>query len=72
MYNNIILSSYLFGSFYLFSKSLTLTNMRLLEDNKMPNELFIINDLSILVFGFIVVYNFNLLNSCHFYKFKKS
>jgi hypothetical protein len=62
MYNHIILSSCLFGSFYLFSTSLTLTNMALLEDKKIPNELFIINSLTMLASGCIIVYNFSLLN----------
>jgi hypothetical protein len=66
MYNHIILSSCLFGSFYLFSISLTLTNRALLEDKKIPNEVFIINGLTMFVSGSIVVYNFSLLNSCKF------
>jgi hypothetical protein len=70
LYNNhIILSSCLFGSFYIFSISLTLTNRALLEDKKIPNELFIINGLTMLVYGSIIVYNCSLFNSCHFYKF---
>jgi hypothetical protein len=57
MYNHNILSSCLFGSFYLFSISLSLTNKALLEDKKIPNELFIINGLTMLASGSIVVYN---------------
>lgn len=65
MYNSIILSSCLFGSFYLCSTSLLLINRLLLENKKLPNELIIINGLTFLVSGSIVVYNFSLLNSCH-------
>ena len=56
MYNNIILSSCLFGSVYLFSISLTLTNIALLEDKNIPNELFIINGLTMLASGSIYLY----------------
>ena len=66
MYNNIILSSCLFGSFYLFSTSLMLSNITLLEDKKIPSELFIINGLTMLVSGSIILYNFSLFNSFHF------
>ena len=46
MYNHhIILSSSLFGSIFLFSTSLILTNRALLEDKKIPNEVFIINEM---------------------------
>ena len=60
MYNHIILSSCLFGSVYIFSISLALTNKALLED-KMLNKIFIINGLTMLVSGSIVIYN---LNTC--------
>jgi hypothetical protein len=69
MYESIILSSCLFGSFYLYSISLGLINRSLLENKKIPNKLIIINGLTFLVSGSIVVYNFGLLNSFHFYKF---
>jgi len=62
MYRFIILS-YLFGSFYLCSTSLVLINTSLLENKKIPNELFIMNGLIMLT---SVVYNFSLLNSCNF------
>jgi hypothetical protein len=65
MYKHIVLSSCLFGSFYLFSISLILTNRALLEYKKIPNELFIINGLTMLASGSIIVYNFSLLNSCY-------
>ena len=66
MYRSIILSSCLFGSFYIFSTSLVLINRALLENKKIPNELIIINGLTFLVSGSIIVYNFSLLNSSHF------
>ncbi len=69
MYDSIILSSCLFGSFYLCSISLGLINRSLLENKKIPNKLIIINGLTFLVSGSIVVYNFSLLKSFHFYKF---
>ena len=65
MYESIILSSCLFGSFYLCSISLGLINRALLENKKIPNKLIIINGLTFLVSGSIVVYNFSLLNSSH-------
>lgn len=67
MYKHIIVSFYLFGSFYLFYISLTLTNKAFLEDKKIPTELFIINSLTMLASGSILVYNFSLLNSCLVY-----
>ena len=66
MYKSIILSSCLFGSFYLCSISLLLINKSLLENKKIPNELIIINGLTFLVSGSIVVYNVSLLNAYHF------
>ena len=65
MYKFIILSSCLFGSVYLCSTSLLLINRSLLENKKLPNKLIIINGLTFLVSGSIVVYNFSLLNSRH-------
>ena len=66
MYKSIILSSCLFGSFYLFSTSLVLINLSLLENKKIPNELIIVNGLTFLVSGSIIVYTFSLLKSSHF------
>ena len=66
MYESIILSSFLFGSFYLFSTSLVLINMSLLENKKIPNKLIIINGLTFIVSGSICIYNFSLLNLCYF------
>ena len=61
--NHIILSSSLFGSIFLFSTSLILTNRALLEDKKVSNGVFIINGLTMLASGSIY---FSLLHSCHF------
>ena len=58
MHNHIILLSSLYGSFYLFSISLLLTNMALLEDKKIPNKLFIINGLTMLASGAIIVFSY--------------
>ena len=70
MYKYIILSSCLFGSFYLSSISLGLINRSLLENKKIPDKLIIINGLIFVVSGSIVLYNFSLLNSFDF-KWKK-
>ena len=51
---------------YLFSISLTLTNEALLENKKIPNRLIIINGLTMLVSGSIIIYNLTLFNLCHF------
>jgi hypothetical protein len=66
MDNHIILSSCLYGPVFLFATSLTLTNKALLEDKKIPKELYIINGLTMLVSGSIVIYNFSLLKLSHF------
>ena len=69
MSNSIILFSSLFGSVYLMSISLGLINMSLLENKKIQHKLIIINGLTFLMSGSIVVYNFSLLNSSHFIPF---
>lgn len=51
MYNSIIISSYLFGSIYIFSKSLETINRSFLENKKIPNKLIIINGLICLISG---------------------
>lgn len=56
MYKSIILSSCLLGSFYLCSTSLLLINRSLLENKKLPTKLIILNSLTFLVSGYIVVY----------------
>ena len=65
--NHIILSSSLFGSIFLFSTSLILTNRALLEDKKVSNGVFIINGLTMLASGsMIVACNYSVLNSFYF------
>jgi len=51
MYNSIILSSCLFGSVYIFSKSLESINKSFLE-----NKLIIINSLSCIIYGSVFLY----------------
>ena len=45
MYKSIILAYHLFGSAYLFSKSLEMINMLSLENKKIPNSLIVLNGL---------------------------
>jgi uncharacterized membrane protein YqjE len=61
MYNSIIISSYFFGSVYLFSKSLELINNSLLEDKKNPYKLIILNGLTFVFSGCMIIYSFNLI-----------
>ena len=69
MINHIILSSCLYGSIFLFTISLGLTNKALLENKKIPKELYIINGLTMLASCSIIIHNFSLLNiKCQFYK----
>ncbi len=63
MYNTIILSSCLFGSVYLSSKSLKLINDIFLKNKKIPYTLIVINGLTFLLSGSIFLYNFNLLTN---------
>ena len=55
MFESIIKSSCLFGSFYLCSISLGLINNSFLEYKKIPNELIIING-SIFVLSISIIY----------------
>ena len=57
MYNSIILSSCLFGSVYIFSKSLEAINKSFLENKKIPNKLFIINGLTCIISGSVFLYS---------------
>ena len=65
MYNSIILSSCLFGSVYLFSKSLETINKSILKNYKIPYNLIVINSFIFVMSGSIIlysfVYSFNLL-----------
>jgi hypothetical protein len=60
MYNYIILSSCLFGSVFLFSKSLELINRSLLENKKIPHKLILINGITFVASGSIFLYFVNL------------
>ena len=63
MYSSIILSSHLFGSIYLFSISLGLINWSYLhfENKKIPKKLILVNGLTFILTGSLVIYNFNFL-----------
>lgn len=61
MYNTIIFSSCLFGSIYIFSKSLDAINKQLIENKKIPREVMLINGLTCILTGSIFV-SINLLN----------
>lgn len=60
MHNSIILSTYLFGSVYIFSKSLQLLNQTSLEKDKIP--LIVINGTSFIISGYILFTGYKLLN----------
>jgi hypothetical protein len=59
MYKFIILSSYLFGSVYIFSTSLQSINRLFLENKKIPNKLIIINSLTFIISGSVFLYGAN-------------
>ena len=56
MYNSIILFSCLFGSVYIFSTSLQAINSSFLENKKIPNNLLIINGLTLIMSGSVFLY----------------
>jgi len=60
MYKFIVLSSCLFGSVYLYGKSLKLINNLFLQNKKIPKHLMIINGLTFVIFGSVVVCSFYL------------
>jgi hypothetical protein len=66
MYKSIIISSCLFGSVYIFSKSLNLINELFLENKKINYNLIILNGLILGISGSIFLYSvsdtFNDLN----------
>ena len=66
MSNSIILSSCLFGSVYLMSKSLELINRPVLNNKKMPQELIIFNGLTFVVSSSIFIGGFTLLSLSYF------
>lgn len=57
MYNNIILSSYLLGSIYIFSTTLTLINQNFdVKNRKIPNELKLMNTSILILTGSTFIY----------------
>jgi hypothetical protein len=63
MCNCFVIASSLFGSVYMFSKSLELMN-KSIQENKISNKLIIINSLSLLLSGSIYVYySINLIKN---------
>ena len=67
MYNSILLSSTLFGSVYLFSKSLDAINSSFLENKKLPNKLIILNGLTCIISGYIFLHGVGCtLKATHF------
>ena len=57
MYNNIIISSCIFGSVYIFSNSLKLINNNFLKNKKNSFMLIVINGLTITICSSIFIYN---------------
>ena len=62
MYNSIVLSCTLFSSVYIFYKSVELINQSLLQDKQIPDSLVVINTLSFVVSGSIIIYSLALSN----------
>ncbi len=65
MYNSIIVSSCLFGSFYLFTQSLKNINRSQLEHKQLPNNLILINGFTFILSGSVIIYGVNLLKSAN-------
>ena len=63
MYNSIILSSCLFGSVYIFSTSLQSINRFFLENKKIPNNLIIINGLTLIISGSVFLYSIRYIKN---------
>jgi len=61
-----MLSSCLFGSVYLISKSLELINRSALDNKKMPHELIIFNGFTFVVSSSIFISGFTLLSLSYF------
>jgi hypothetical protein len=68
MYNFIILSSTLFGSVYIHSKTLELINISLSQNKKIPNKLIAINVLTFMMSSFTIMYSYKIFYSSHFFK----
>jgi hypothetical protein len=56
MFKPIILSGTLFGSIFLFSKSLETINISQIENRKIPNQLILLNNLTFVLSGSIFIY----------------
>ncbi len=56
MHNSIILASCVFGSVYIFSKSLENINRPFLGNKQIPNNLIIINGLTCIFSGSLFLY----------------
>ena len=61
MYKAIILSSCLFGSFYVFSQSLEFINRQASEKKQLPYKLFLLNGFTVMLSGSVIIYGFTLL-----------
>ena len=68
MYDSIVLYSFLFGSIYIFSKSLELMNSSILENKLIPRKLIVMNGLMFIMSGSLILYTFNSVN-LHKFKF---
>jgi hypothetical protein len=70
MYNSIVLSSCMFSSVYMFSKSVELINKSLCEYGEIPDKLIAINGLTAIFSGFVFIYSFGLLDLHNFRSLK--
>lgn len=61
MYNSIILFASLFGSYYLFRQSVLLINNTLLQEKKVPIELYTLNIFTFMLSGSVVFANYCIL-----------
>ena len=61
MYKAIILSSCLFGSFYVCSQSLEFINKSQSEKKQLPYKLFLLNGFTFILSGSVIIYGFTLL-----------
>jgi hypothetical protein len=68
MYNSIILTSRLFGSFFIFSTSLILINKQHIENKKLPLYLNLINGLTLVVSSSVFLCSIDLSMNNHFQK----
>ena len=69
MYNSIILTSRLFGSVFIFSTSLILINKQHIENKKLPLYLNLINGLTLVVSGSVLLCSIDLSLNNYFQKF---